>query len=542
MLGERMHAALMRVESQARVALCASLGLACMFGGIWAGNAQAVAASGLASAVFVMRVCSILVYLAFFVISLRFARSHSSDLRTLFGVSSAVGIVAFAAGAVMLFAHSSLPALSDDVVSSPVFGFVALLLTKVIGAPISVGLACVFALLERKQVMRTCTLGMLGAFVAYSLVMQVGEQGVLSAGGSMAAAVVLLLVSLVCGMIGMEGASALTLRARKSHSPRSAALAVPGVVKRPTSKVVTPGFVMTVVFSAMMLGFLRNDLAGVDPHANPFSMVALLVLFAIAALWKGLRTEHVFYGALLFTAAGILLESVLDALSPGLSTLFCGLGMVLFEVVTWALVVYAARNSADTLLAASGVRAVAVLGHFAGTAIVAVVLLVGMSNEWALHASELIMIFVYVVMLLVLLKFPGLRAPFLAPVDASDYELGSVRAVEESEAHAAAESVEASGAGEVARAEMSESEEAADKRYWTEPCDTIAATYKLTAREREVFELMARGRDMPFMEEELCISRNTLKMHIRHIYTKLDIHSKQGIIDLVEQLVPNTGA
>ena len=69
------------------------------------------------------------------------------------------------------------------------------------------------------------------------------------------------------------------------------------------------------------------------------------------------------------------------------------------------------------------------------------------------------------------------------------------------------------------------------------PCDTIARTYRLTAREREVLGLIAHGRNMPFMEQELVISRNTLKMHIRHIYTKLDVHSKQEIIDMVEALI-----
>ena len=84
-------------------------------------------------------------------------------------------------------------------------------------------------------------------------------------------------------------------------------------------------------------------------------------------------------------------------------------------------------------------------------------------------------------------------------------------------------------------ASRSESEADIDRRYWVEPCDAVADMYRLTAREREVLELMARGRDMPYMGETLCISRNTLKMHIRHMYTKLDAHSRQDVISIVEE-------
>ena len=46
--------------------------------------------------------------------------------------------------------------------------------------------------------------------------------------------------------------------------------------------------------------------------------------------------------------------------------------------------------------------------------------------------------------------------------------------------------------------------------------------------------LLARGRNVPFIEEELIISRNTIKTHVKHIYQKLDVHSQQELIDLVE--------
>lgn len=67
-----------------------------------------------------------------------------------------------------------------------------------------------------------------------------------------------------------------------------------------------------------------------------------------------------------------------------------------------------------------------------------------------------------------------------------------------------------------------------------EACDKIAADAGLTNRETEIFALLARGRNGAYIQEKYVISRNTTKTHIRRIYAKLDVHSRQEIIDLVE--------
>ncbi|WP_139652436.1 helix-turn-helix transcriptional regulator [Raoultibacter phocaeensis] len=65
-------------------------------------------------------------------------------------------------------------------------------------------------------------------------------------------------------------------------------------------------------------------------------------------------------------------------------------------------------------------------------------------------------------------------------------------------------------------------------------CARIAERFALTERETDVFNLLAKGRNVPFIEEELIISRNTIKTHIKHIYQKMDLHSQQELIDMVE--------
>lgn len=58
--------------------------------------------------------------------------------------------------------------------------------------------------------------------------------------------------------------------------------------------------------------------------------------------------------------------------------------------------------------------------------------------------------------------------------------------------------------------------------------------YDLTARECEVFELLARGRSLPVIADQLFVTTGTVKTHTMHIYRKLEVNSKQELLDLVE--------
>ena len=66
-------------------------------------------------------------------------------------------------------------------------------------------------------------------------------------------------------------------------------------------------------------------------------------------------------------------------------------------------------------------------------------------------------------------------------------------------------------------------------------CAAIGTAAGLTDREQEIFEYLARGRNVRFIQDELTVSYNTVKTHVSHIYAKLDVHSHQELIDLVER-------
>lgn len=68
-----------------------------------------------------------------------------------------------------------------------------------------------------------------------------------------------------------------------------------------------------------------------------------------------------------------------------------------------------------------------------------------------------------------------------------------------------------------------------------EGCQALGAERGLTAREVEVLQLLCKGRSKSYIAESLFISENTVRSHSKHIYAKLDVHSKQEILDLIAQ-------
>lgn len=58
--------------------------------------------------------------------------------------------------------------------------------------------------------------------------------------------------------------------------------------------------------------------------------------------------------------------------------------------------------------------------------------------------------------------------------------------------------------------------------------------YGLSARELEVLDLFSQGRSASWIADYLVISKNTVRSHLRSIYTKLDVHTRQELLDFLE--------
>lgn len=66
-------------------------------------------------------------------------------------------------------------------------------------------------------------------------------------------------------------------------------------------------------------------------------------------------------------------------------------------------------------------------------------------------------------------------------------------------------------------------------------CESVSRAYGLSAREKEVLELLAKGRSLQSIADALGVAYTTVKTHTDHIYTKTGVHSRQELIDLLEQ-------
>ena len=61
----------------------------------------------------------------------------------------------------------------------------------------------------------------------------------------------------------------------------------------------------------------------------------------------------------------------------------------------------------------------------------------------------------------------------------------------------------------------------------------FAEKYRLSPREAQIVRLLSQGRDVPYIEQDLVLSKSTVKTHIRHIYEKTGVSSRQDLLDLL---------
>lgn len=227
----------------------------------------------------------------------------------------------------------------------------------------------------------------------------------------------------------------------------------------------------------------------------PVGVSAILLLF-----WKRFNADLLTQISVLCVAAGFFFVSSLDASLREASNLFLSSGNTLFNMVAWIVIVaVGSRNLSGALSVAGWGQGVGSFGTLVGAAL----------GVWSNDLFENNQAALTVVSGVLLVLFVG-------------YALIGLKKF------SFAETVE--GVTPVALDVKAESPE----ELFEARCQEIAARCKLTPREREVFEMLARGRNREYIQEKLVVSRNTVKAHVKHVYAKLDIHSHQELIDLVE--------
>ncbi len=544
-------------------AACGCIGLACVFSGIWLGDTQTNAILAAPNSVLVMRGFTSVIYLAFFLFVIFFVQKRALSLRSFFSAASVVTYGLFILGLVpvMYYALHGVRLYGDG------WAWVALFSTKLAGAPLTIGLICVFAQINRRSALRYTALGMLGSFLIFTAVSQLIGTGDINF-AVCAISALLLFICTVALVLGL-GPHSSNEEIRTTQSVIGS-----GVIRRPVKQMLTPGLVIILLISSVMLGFLRSGYVADTASSQEASVVVLALLFVIPALWQNVRIEHVFFTGLVLATGSILLDPYLGSLSPSVAPVMRGVGTALFEVVVWTLAVWGAHNCTESLLMASASRFVITVGHLLGSQL----MLWGISCVGDVaegeNAAGALIVFFFLLLLVLLLKNPDLRAPFTVR-DSSDgslvvsakapaapaelragghdirldareaqEEIQDARSLVQADARLdgdAAESIKlADGADDASAAKPCAGEpslapeEEYEYRYWKRPCSLVANTYGLTKRESEVLELLAHGYTVASMSETLFVSPNTTKMHVRNIYTKLDVHGRQDVISMVE--------
>lgn len=70
-------------------------------------------------------------------------------------------------------------------------------------------------------------------------------------------------------------------------------------------------------------------------------------------------------------------------------------------------------------------------------------------------------------------------------------------------------------------------------------CASFAECYSLTNRELDVLVLLATGRSVPYISEALFVSKNTVESHVKAIYKKAGVHSRQELLTRLHDIAEN---
>lgn len=293
------------------------------------------------------------------------------------------------------------------------------------------------------------------------------------------------------------------------------------------------------------------------------------VLFVVVGLLRcQFDVSRLYYPIIIAVAAGILVTPLLGG--TGFGSQFITVAYNCFVLVIWCLLAYVAYSSRLSPILVFGLgRGASALGTtFGWLAGLEIVRSQG-DGSLSLEVVSVAMVFaLLVVSMLVLndrligdalrpeerIRGDAAEVPAQGAGSAGEAAFADRRGAEDRRSAADGEGAWDGGTGRSGASEMGEVGEmggagasladgspggaaAGERRSgpYRMRCDAVAEHYGLSPRERDVFDLLVRGRSIDYIAQNLTISFNTAKSHIRHIYVKADVHSRQELIDLIDR-------
>ena len=298
------------------------------------------------------------------------------------------------------------------------------------------------------------------------------------------------------------------------------------------------------------------------------AVVAGVLFVVVGLLRRQFDVSRLYYPIIIAVAAGILVTPLLGG--TGFGSQFITVAYNCFVLVIWCLLAYVAYLSRLSPILVFGLgRGASALGTtFGWLAGLEIVRSQG-DGSLSLEVISVAMVFaLLVVSMLVLndrligdalrpeerIRGDAAEVPAQGAGSAGEAAFADRRGAEDRRSAADGEGAWDGGTGRSGASEMGEVGEmggagasladgspggaaAGERRSgpYRMRCDAVAEHYGLSPRERDVFDLLVRGRSIDYIAQNLTISFNTAKSHIRHIYVKADVHSRQELIDLIDR-------
>lgn len=271
----------------------------------------------------------------------------------------------------------------------------------------------------------------------------------------------------------------------------------------PFSSRALAGILLTMVVSGGLRTYTGAEAPAVyhDPFivaASTFAIAAIFLIYSLFLPHTSLKLGPLYRTAAPLFALGVAALTVFNEPDSATAYFAASAGSMFIDMLTWVLLIEIARSSR---LSALLIFAVGRCAIHAGMAL----------GEIAALAFPSMMVAFCVSSIVILVIIAGFMF--------SDRDNALVfEPVEEGEL------------------DVEPSEESAEKNTSTmdERIAAVAEKFGLTARETEVFMLWATGHGAKSIEEKLVLSSATVRTHIRHIYEKLDVHSRAELIELLE--------
>ncbi len=298
------------------------------------------------------------------------------------------------------------------------------------------------------------------------------------------------------------------------------------------------------------------------------AVVAGVLFVVVGLLRRQFDVSRLYYPIIIAVAAGILVTPLLGG--TGFGSQFITVAYNCFVLVIWCLLAYVAYSSRLSPILVFGLgRGASALGTTFGWL---AGLEIGRSQgdgSLSLEVISVAMVFaLLVVSMLVLndrligdalrpeerIRGDAAEVPAQGAGSAGEAAFADRRGAEDRRSAADGEGAWDGGTGRSGASEMGEVGEmggagasladgspggaaAGERRHgpYRMRCDAVAERYGLSPRERDVFDLLVRGRSIDYIAQNLTISFNTAKSHIRHIYVKTDVHSRQELIYLIDR-------